>query len=277
MQAWIYQLSRKADFFEKPGDITKAKLLEVLLQTPVHTWGIRNYFRDALPGDPLLFKIGAPEALGVVGIATIEKSGATMYRGSPGVRFRVDRRGTTALSKNPIPFEWIKRRVFRMRANLVNISPYWNEFARELFKRGISVPEREPSTPEMNGDFVPEVDTKQRLDREGREILRRHRSFERSRTNREKILRAHKSPYSCEACGFQFGSAYGIDYSSYIQVHHKKMVSRGEYIPKVGDFALLCANCHAVAHWKTATKPLSVESVRKLWTKNGERMSGEKR
>ena len=267
MQAWIYQLSSKSpeDFFEEPGDITKANLLHQFHKARSLTWGVRNYFRDALPSDPVLFKIGVPEAPGVVAIGIIEKSGATLYKGTPGIRFRVDHRGTRILGKNPIPFEWLKRRVFRKRANLVDIGPIWNQFARELSKRGISVPGHEPIPPKGSDDSPPEVDTRQQLDAEGRAILRRHLSFERSRTNRAKILRAHKLPYSCEACGFEFGKTYGHDFSSYIQVHHKKMVSRGEYVPRIEDFVLLCANCHAVAHWKNATKPLSVEAIRKLW------------
>jgi hypothetical protein len=267
MQAWIYQLSRKSpdDFFEEPGDITKANLIDQLLNARTLTWGIRNYFRNALPGDPVLFKIGVPEASGVVGIATIEEAGAAVYNGTPGIRFRVDHRGTRILGKNPIPFSWVKRRVFRKRSNLVDISSHWNEFACELLNRGISVPGRKPMLPKGAEDSPPEIDTTQPLDPEGRTILQSHLNFERSQTNRAKILRAHKLPYSCEACGFEFGKVYGNDFSSYIQVHHKKMVSRGEYIPKVADFALLCANCHAVAHWKNAMKPLSVEAIRKLW------------
>jgi len=270
MQAWIYQLSSKSpdDYFEEPGDITKANLLEQFLNARSLTWGIRNHFRDAQPGNPVLFKIGVPEASGVVGIATIEESGATVYKGTPGIRFRVDHRGTRILGKNPISFEWVKRRVFRKRSNLVDIGPYWNEFAHQLSKRGISVSGREAIPSKGSEDSPSEVDTKQLLDSEGRAILRRHLTFERSRTNRAKILSAHKLPYSCEACGFEFGKVYGSDFSSYIQVHHKKMVSRGEHVPKVEDFALLCANCHAVAHWKNATKPLSVEGVRKLWMRN---------
>ena len=247
MQAWIYQLSRKSpdDFFEEPGDISKANLLEQLRNARTLTWGIRNYFRHARPGDLVLFKIGLPEASGVVGIATIEESGATVYNGTPGIRFRVDHRGTRILGKNPIPFDWIKRRIFRKRSNLVDIGPYWNQFVRQLLNRGISVPGRELMPPKGSEDSPSEVDTTQPLDPEGRAVLQRHLTFERSRTNRAKILRAHKLPYSCEACGFEFGNAYGNDFSSYIQVHHRKMVSRGEYIPKVEDFALLCANCHA--------------------------------
>lgn len=272
MQAWIYQLSSKSpdDYFEAPGDITKANFLRQFRKARSLTWGVRNYFRDALPGDPVLFKIGVPEAPGVVGIATIEKAGATLYKGTPGIRFRVDHRGTRILGRRPIPFEWLKRHVFRKRANLVDIGPIWNKFAQELLKRGVSVPGYEGAPVKGSDDSLLEVDTKDSLDSEGREILRRHLIFERSRVNRARILKAHKLPYSCEACGFEFGKAYGSDYSSYIQVHHKKMVSRGEYIPKVDDFALLCANCHAVAHWKSAIQPLAVERIKKLRTTNAD-------
>ena len=265
MQAWIYQLSNKSpdDYFEEPGDITKTNLLRLFRESRSLTWGIRNYFRDALPGDPVLFKIGLPEAPGVVAIATIEKAGATLYKGRPGIRFRIDHKRTRILGSNPIPFEWVKRRVFRKRSNLVDIGPIWSQFASELSKRGISGLRHEPLR--ASEEFLPEISTKQPLDSEGRAILRRHVSFERSRTNRARVLRAHKLPYACEACGFEFGRAYGPDYSTYIQVHHKKMISRGEYIPKVEDFALLCANCHAIAHWKSATAPLSVKALRKMY------------
>src|SRR2546429_8115133 len=120
MRAWIYQLSNRSpdEYFEEPGDINKANLLELFRGSRCLTWGIRNYSRVALPGDPVLFKIGLPEAAGAVAIATVEKAGPTLYKGTPGIRFRIDNRGTKILGKNPIPFEWLKRRVFRKRSNL---------------------------------------------------------------------------------------------------------------------------------------------------------------
>lgn len=262
MQAWIYQLSNKSpdDYFEEPGDITKANLLKLFRNSRNLTWGIRNYSRVAQPGDPVLFKIGLPEAAGVVAIATIERAGSTVYKGTPGIRFRIDHHGTKILGKDPISFEWLKRRVFRKRSNLVDIGLIWSQFANELSKRGIFVGQQT-----LISDDAPfYVDTKQILDPEGQATLRRHLDFERRRANRDKVLRAHGSPYSCEACGFQFGKAYGPQFATYIQVHHKKMVSRGEYVPRVEDFALLCANCHAIAHWKTATAPLSVGQIRRM-------------
>lgn len=266
MQAWIYQLSNKSpgDYFEEPGDITKANLLELFRRSQSLTWGIRNYASDALPGDPVLFKIGLPEAAGVIAIASIEEAGPIVYKGgTPGIRFRIDHSGTRILAKNPISFQWLKRRVFRKRSNLVAIGPIWSQFAGELAKRGVLIAGQKPDSSRSSDDALLDVDTEELLDPEGKAALRRHLVFERSRTNRAKVLRAHRLPYSCEACGFDFGKAYGPDFSTYIQVHHKKMVSRGEYVPRVEDFALLCANCHAIAHWKVATKPLSVEQIRR--------------
>jgi len=265
MQAWIYQLSNKSpgDYFEEPGDITKANLLELFRKSQSLTWGIRNYARDALPGDPVLFKIGLPEAAGVIAIATIEKAGPTIYKGGPGIRFRIDHAGTRILGKNPIPFEWLKRRVFRKRSNLVAIGRIWNQFTGELAKRAVLVVGQKANASRSSDEDLLDVHPDKSLDPEGKAALHRHLVFERSRNNRAKVLRAHRIPYSCEACGFDFGKTYGPDFSTYIQVHHKKMVSRGEYVPRVEDFALLCANCHVIAHWKMATKPLSVEQIRR--------------
>jgi len=60
-----------------------------------------------------------------------------------------------------------------------------------------------------------------------------------------------RSPLVCDLCGFNFEETYGELDRGYIECHHiEPLVSRnGEPAPtRVGDLALLCANCHCMVH-----------------------------
>jgi 5-methylcytosine-specific restriction protein A len=82
---------------------------------------------------------------------------------------------------------------------------------------------------------------------------------ERWRVSRERdpALRSRKlaqvrktgQPIACEACDFDFGSAYGQRGRDYIEVHHRVPLHvSGEVRTKLSDLALLCSNCHRVVH-----------------------------
>lgn len=74
-----------------------------------------------------------------------------------------------------------------------------------------------------------------------------------------------RSPLVCEVCGFDFEEAYGEVGRGYIECHHiEPLNSRsGASAPtRVGDLALLCANCHRMVHRKT--KVISIEDLRQL-------------
>ena len=103
---------------------------------------------------------------------------------------------------------------------------------------------------------------------EGRKQLKQHMVRERNPklvyTAKEKFKREHSGRLFCEICGFDFFSTYGGIGEDYIEVHHKKPVSKmkeGEKT-KIEDVAIVCSNCHRMIHRK---KPwLTVEQVKTI-------------
>lgn len=102
---------------------------------------------------------------------------------------------------------------------------------------------------------------------EGRMLSRVHRSRERNR----KIVNKKKSQVleregrlQCEACGFDYAETFGERGWGFIEAHHTKPVET--LLPgsktKVGDLALLCANCHRMIH--VARPWLTVEELCRL-------------
>ncbi len=88
---------------------------------------------------------------------------------------------------------------------------------------------------------------------EGKLVTRMHRTRERNR----KLVKRKKASFEkkhgrlfCEACGFDFQSAYGARGEGFIECHHTlpvAMMKSGEKT-KLSDLALLCANCHRMVH-----------------------------
>lgn len=102
---------------------------------------------------------------------------------------------------------------------------------------------------------------------EGGFEYRLHRRYERNplnvRRKKAAVLNANL-PLACEACGFDFEKVYGARGAEYIEVHHKKPIHtvKPGSVPKLSDLALLCSNCHRMAHrWG---KLLSVEEISRL-------------
>lgn len=84
----------------------------------------------------------------------------------------------------------------------------------------------------------------------GRRVVISYR-VERDPSLRAAALRLHG--HDCMVCGFNFGRAYGSWGEGYAEVHH--IVSFGSSIePRhtdpASDLAVLCANCHRMAHRK---------------------------
>lgn len=89
--------------------------------------------------------------------------------------------------------------------------------------------------------------------KEGGIAYRMHRRYERDRKLRAKKIAstAKADPnLSCEACGFSFGIFYGTAGSGYAEVHHVNPLHLAESPAqtKLTDLAVLCANCHRMAH-----------------------------
>lgn len=99
---------------------------------------------------------------------------------------------------------------------------------------------------------------------EGGVIMRLHKRYERDRKLvREKLAEAGAAGnVQCEVCDFDFEATYGNLGAGYIEVHHLKPVNQLGKNGKtaLSDLALLCANCHRMAHRKRI--PLSLAEIR---------------
>ncbi len=99
---------------------------------------------------------------------------------------------------------------------------------------------------------------------EGGVLMRLHKRYERDpKLVREKRKAAAATGnLACEVCGFDFKATYGELGVGYIEVHHTKPVHTlmvGTKT-KLDDLAMLCANCHRMAHRKR--QPLSLDAIR---------------
>lgn len=108
------------------------------------------------------------------------------------------------------------------------------------------------------GEF--DTDEPYALEGEVRIAFRRHRA--RERRLRDTKLGAHAAAHGgrlpCEVCGFDFALAFGEIGTGYAQVHHKVPlgVRQRPSETKMGDLAVLCANCHAMVHRGGGCRPL---------------------
>ena len=85
--------------------------------------------------------------------------------------------------------------------------------------------------------------------------------YERNPKARARCIAAHGS--ACAVCGFDFGLAFGEEFSGKIEVHHKKPISEiGEIyvVDPVNDLVPVCPNCHMMLH----SKPGGVYTVEEL-------------
>ena len=106
---------------------------------------------------------------------------------------------------------------------------------------------------------------------EGRLLVRFHKRYERSATNRAKKLQQFRTANAgrvfCECCGFDFEQVYGSRGAGFIECHHAVPVSKLMPHQKLSldDLRLLCANCHRMVH---VSQPwVSVEELRALLQK----------
>lgn len=86
---------------------------------------------------------------------------------------------------------------------------------------------------------------------EGRLLTRKHRTRERNRNIRKKLLkvRREKGPLHCEICGFKPSVTDEKLEDAFFEAHHVVPLSQSDASPtKLKDMALLCANCHRLIH-----------------------------
>ena len=133
-------------------------------------------------------------------------------------------------------------------------SPGLVEYAKKLF-----LP-TEPASVAVNGD--PESHSASSAEFfEGRPIAVMTTRYERRPEARRACLAHHG--HVCAACGFDFGAVYGAVATHYIQVHHlNPLASFGQTtsVDPIEDMRPLCANCHAVAHFKSP--PYSIDQIK---------------
>lgn len=100
---------------------------------------------------------------------------------------------------------------------------------------------------------------------EGQLVYRRHVSRERDRRLRKRKLTAVLSaglPFACEVCGFDFEHTYGQRGRGYIECHHiVPLHVAGTTVSKLTDLALLCANCHRMAHRQPWLTPADLRAL----------------
>jgi 5-methylcytosine-specific restriction endonuclease McrA len=96
--------------------------------------------------------------------------------------------------------------------------------------------------------------------------LRNHLVVERkSRLVRE--FRRVLNSFECCVCGFDFSKTYGEIGKGFIEVHHKKPVSKlkeGQKI-KLEDLTAVCSNCHRMLH--KGNPPLQINNLKTRLTK----------
>ena len=100
---------------------------------------------------------------------------------------------------------------------------------------------------------------------EGRLLVRVHKTYERSKSNRNRKIqqfqKQHNGRVFCECCGFDFERTYGERGRGFIECHHAVPLSRLAPTQKLSlrDLRLLCANCHRMIH--IAQPWLSIETL----------------
>ena len=99
---------------------------------------------------------------------------------------------------------------------------------------------------------------------EGGVVVRLHRRYERDPKLIAEKKKAAKAAgaLACEVCDFDFSKRYGELGLDFIEVHHVNPVHQMKpgAKTKLADLALLCSNCHRMAHRKRI--PLSLAELR---------------
>lgn len=102
---------------------------------------------------------------------------------------------------------------------------------------------------------LPDVDLADEGGSEGALRLRSHLVRERKRSRvsakKRKVL-DKEGRLRCEVCDFDFEHFYGVIGKGFCEVHHRTPLAEveGQVTTKLKDLAILCSNCHRMAHRK---------------------------
>ena len=125
-----------------------------------------------------------------------------------------------------------------------------------------------------NSDYDESIDEQEK--KETNDILtetykrKLHQSLERPNSSNARKIK-NILGYTCEVCGFNFRKKYGDislnkNEEEFIEAHHKIPVHslpENEVIEfKIEDFAVLCSNCHRMAHKRK--EPYTIEELKKF-------------
>lgn len=125
-------------------------------------------------------------------------------------------------------------------------------------------PELNTVWPDLEEQFVPDVDSPEMVATEGRATLLAHLARERDRriveAKKREVLQA-TGKLVCEACGFDFEQKYGERGREFCEVHHRKSLAAidGLIQTKLSDLAVVCSNCHRMIHRRLPM--LTVEEI----------------
>ena len=91
--------------------------------------------------------------------------------------------------------------------------------------------------------------------REGERRLTAHMRLERNRgivnALKKQRMQLQDGRLPCEICGFDFLETYGLVGAGFAEAHHKKSLAgshTGGRVTSLGDFVVVCANCHRMLH-----------------------------
>lgn len=146
----------------------------------------------------------------------------------------------------------------------------WDEFTgkREELRQAAALVRAIITTPSLAAQVLATSGDGDHAAQEGGVTLRLHKRYERNAGLAEKKRKAaaaeNEGRLRCEACGFDFAERYGEHGDGFIEVHHRNPVHSIVAGDKttLADLAVLCANCHRMAHRSRA--PLSVDQIRNL-------------
>jgi|GEM_PF-2949240 Predicted restriction endonuclease len=108
-----------------------------------------------------------------------------------------------------------------------------------------------------------DIHLEQHLALEGSIALRNHLERERDPAI-VKLKKQSAETLQCEACGFSFKESYGELAAGYCEVHHLLPLATLVTARKtrLEDLAILCANCHRVAHLRIP--PFEISEIRSM-------------